>query len=197
MTAPRASDLGELDIVSVWSMLGGGPLRGKRGQAFWRNGNGYNIALNPLKGTWYDYRDARGGGILALVETVLCSSRSSALQWLEQNCGLARRTLSQESRTNHVNHIVECTNTEYWGITARALGEQLLDELEADDPDRINYTQLLAMIRTGGPMFIEEYHRWEQIRPELTQAMVRTGALSHARVQRRLALYLLELADGA
>jgi hypothetical protein len=112
MTSPRASDLGELDIVSIWSMLGGGPLRGKRGQAFWRNGNGYNIALNPAKGAWYDHRDARGGGILALVETVLGGSRSSALQWLEENCGLARRFFSQESSPNHVKHIVERTKAE-------------------------------------------------------------------------------------
>jgi hypothetical protein len=198
VTVPRASDLGELDIVSVWSMLGGGPLHGKRGQAFWRKGDGYNIALDPAKGAWFDHRDGRGGGILALVETALGGSRSSALQWLKENCGLdARPSFSQERRANHVKHIVRRSKAESWGITAWTLGEKLLDELEADDPDRVDYTRLLDIIRTGGPKLIEEYHTWAQIRPELTQAMVRAGMFSQARVQRRLALYLLELADAA
>jgi hypothetical protein len=190
--------LGELDIVSVWSILGGGPLRAKRGQAFWRNGNGYNVALEPAKGTWFDYRDSRGGGVLALVETALGCSRSDGLRWLEENCGLdSRRLFSQEERTEQVKKIAERTKAESWGIAARALAEQALDKLDENDAGRADYTRLLGIISTGGPALIKEYRTWRDIHPELTQAMVRAGMSSHARVQRRLALCLLELANAA
>ena len=89
-----------LDILEVWSALGGGPLRGKRGQAFWRDGDGYSIALEPAKGSWYDHRDARGGGVLALVETALGCDRQAALGWLEANCGLDDLKLTPAERRN-------------------------------------------------------------------------------------------------
>ena len=80
--------LAELDILDVWNAAGGGPLRAKRGRAFWRNGDGWNISLDQERGTWYDHRDARGGGSLALVETAFGCGRQAALGWLETNCGL-------------------------------------------------------------------------------------------------------------
>lgn len=39
-------NLTELDILDVWNAAGDGQLRGRRGQAFWRNGNGWNISLD-------------------------------------------------------------------------------------------------------------------------------------------------------
>ena len=190
--------LAEVDIVSVWSALGGGQLRGKRGKAFWRGGDSDNVSLDGAKGTWFDYRDGKGGGVLALVETALGCSRSDALRWLEANCGLdSLRSFSREECTEHVKQITERTKVESWSIAARALAEQALDELEANDPSRAVYTRLLSIIRTGGPALIKEYQAWREINPELTHAMVRAGKSSEARVQRRLALYLLELTNAA
>ena len=45
------------DIRDVWSALGGPELRGNRGQAFWRGGDGYSVALDFEKGLWHDHRD--------------------------------------------------------------------------------------------------------------------------------------------
>ncbi len=188
--------LAELDIVSVWSALGGSQLRGNRGQAFWRNG-GYSVAINANKGAWRDHRDGTGGGALALVEMVLGCPRSAALRWLEENCGLdARRSFSQEERTKRGKQIAERTNVESWCIAAQALTEDALDELEPNDSGRTYYTRLLGIIRARGPGAIKEYHAWWAINPELTRAMVRAGMSSQARVQCRLALYLLELANA-
>ena len=54
VTGPRIEDL---DILEVWTAAGGAPLRGTRGRAFWRNGDGYNIAIDRANGVWYDQRE--------------------------------------------------------------------------------------------------------------------------------------------
>jgi len=91
--------LDSIDIVTVWQALGGSELRGKRGRAFWRDGDGYNVSLNRGEGTWYDFRDGRGGGVLTLVMTARQCSCKEALRWLEENCGLdPLRPLSIEER---------------------------------------------------------------------------------------------------
>jgi len=190
--------LAELDIVSVWCALGGGRLRGKRGQAFWRKGDGFSVAIYTEKRAWRDFRDGTGGGALALVETALGCPRSAALRWLEENCGLdARRSFSKTERTAHGKQIAERTKIESWGIAAHALAERALDELEANDPRRADYTRILGVIRTGGAALIKEYHAWRVINPKFTQSMVRAGISSRARVQRRLAIYVLEFANAA
>ena len=56
-----------IHLLGAWTKLGGGPLRGKRGKAFWRGGDGYSIALDLEKDTWFDHRDGHGGGVRALV----------------------------------------------------------------------------------------------------------------------------------
>lgn len=188
------STLASVRIAEVWHALGGGPLRGKRGKAFWRGGDGHNVALDPAKGTWHDFRDGHGGGVLTLVETALGCNRKSALRWLEENCGLdpARPSSPGESA-----YRFERDDAEHFGIAAQALAEEVLDKLDDCDPCRIYNTRLLGIIRAGGVALIEEYRAWRATHPELTGAMVRAGISSRARVQRRLALYLLELANAA
>lgn len=83
--------LGDIPILDAWYALGGGPLRGRRGEAFWRGGDGYSVALDRERNTWYDFRDSVGGGVLKLVEVALRCDRRSALRWLETNCGLDAR----------------------------------------------------------------------------------------------------------
>jgi hypothetical protein len=188
-------NLAKLDILEVWNAAGGGPLRGKRGRAFWRNGDGWNISLDRERGTWYDHRDARGGGSLALVETALGCDRRTALQWLEANCGL--EPARSQSPGEHRTYRHELDDAEYFGIAAKALAQELLEQLDACDPARINPTRMLGIIRAGGSTLINEYQTWLGRNPEFTRAMVLTGVSSEARVQRRLALYLVELANAA
>jgi hypothetical protein len=186
----RRSEAQALDITTIWPELGGGRLRRTRGKAFWRGGDGHSIALDPAKGVWYDHRDGRGGGVLELVMVALQCDQRSALQWLESNCGLeSRRALSAEERRQHRR---ERANAEHFGIAAKALAEEVLEQLRSCDPSRVDFNPLLSAIRTGGAALIDEYRAWLDTRPKLTQAMVQAGASSQARVQRRLALYLME-----
>lgn len=91
--------LGDIPILDAWHAVGGGPLRGNRGKAFWRDGDGYNVALNLTKNTWYDFRDNVGGGALRLVEVALPCDKRDALSFLEAHCGLdPRRPLTQRER---------------------------------------------------------------------------------------------------
>jgi hypothetical protein len=187
--------LAELDILEVWNAAGGGPLRSKRGKAFWRSGDSYSVSLDPAKGTWYDHRDARGGGSLALVETALGCDRRTALRWLEANCGLD--STQPLSPNVHRAYKYEREEAESFGIAAQSLAEELLDRLDSCDPSRACFTRILGIIRKGGAALINEYRIWLDRNPELTRAMVRAGASSEARSQRRLAFYLLELANAA
>ena len=58
------------------------PIRGRRAVAFWRQGDGYNIALNDQTNTWYDHARSEGGGILQLIQTIRACSMQEALHWL-------------------------------------------------------------------------------------------------------------------
>jgi hypothetical protein len=75
-------------ISEVWSALGGGPLRRGRGQAFWRDGDGYNASLNDEKGVWHDFVTGDGGGVLDLVQHVRGGSRSDALHFVADLAGV-------------------------------------------------------------------------------------------------------------
>lgn len=94
--------LRELNIVTVYKALGG-ELRGRRGRAFWRDGDGFNVSLDSEKGNWFDFRDGRGGGNLDLVMLARNCDRNAALSWLEINCGLdPLRPLSPSERREFV-----------------------------------------------------------------------------------------------
>jgi hypothetical protein len=87
-------DLDEVAMSQIWKQLGGGPLKGsgtgKRGIAFWRKGeNGFNVSVDFHQNVWYDHRDGRGGGVLALVRVARQCSEHSALEWLELYGGLS------------------------------------------------------------------------------------------------------------
>ena len=75
-------------IVDIWASLGGGDLGHGRGVAFWRGGDGLNVSLDEAKGVFFDHAHGTGGGILALVETVLGCDRPAALRWLAAHLGV-------------------------------------------------------------------------------------------------------------
>lgn len=137
--------LASIPILQVWYALGGGELRGNRGQAFWRCGDGYSVSLKAERGTWYDFRDGRGGGVLALVQTVLHCDRPVALAWLETNCGLdGRVALSPEQRRDYARAME----------VVPALAERLTDfarGLEIISDQRLALAQALGMDPEGIP----------------------------------------------
>ena len=59
-----------------------------RGPATWRGGEGFNVALDDSRGTWYDHVTGDHGGVLALIQRVRCCTRSEALRWLSDSFGL-------------------------------------------------------------------------------------------------------------
>ena len=84
--------LATIPILDVWGVLGGGLIFGRRARAFWRDGDGLNVSLDPEKNCWFDHRDQVGGGVLQLVETALDCDRHRALGFLEHHAGLDPRT---------------------------------------------------------------------------------------------------------
>ena len=87
-----ASTLAEVPILDVWRRLGGGELRHGRGRAFWRNGDGLNVAIDRTGARWFDHAAGTGGGVLALVQTALRCDGAAALSWLEQERFIESRT---------------------------------------------------------------------------------------------------------
>lgn len=83
-----AVDLSGIRISGVWLALGGGELKFGRAPAFWRKTSDRNVSLNDAKGTWYDFRDSVGGGVLGLVQHVRGGTRADAYRWLAERFGL-------------------------------------------------------------------------------------------------------------
>ena len=101
----RARDLlARTSITDVWAALGGDDLRHGRGKAFWRDGDGDNIAVNESKNVFFDHAWGEGGGILVLIETVLSCKRREALRWLAAHEGVSldnQRPLRRRARRQY------------------------------------------------------------------------------------------------
>lgn len=93
--------VGALSIVDVWQALGGGELRRGRGRAFWRDGDGFNVALNSGRGVWRDLVTCEGGGILRLIQTVRRISKGEAFRWLADLAGVALTPNSPDRRVRY------------------------------------------------------------------------------------------------
>jgi hypothetical protein len=74
--------IGDLRITEVWERLGGGPIRNGRAAAWWRDGDGANIAIDRERGVWFDFARGFGGGVLDLVRTVCDCDKRAAVHWL-------------------------------------------------------------------------------------------------------------------
>lgn len=136
-TGPRIENL---DILQVWTAAGGPPLRGNRGRAFWRDGDGYNVSFNTGKGTWFDHASGTGGGILALVETAIGTDRRGALEWLACSFGIATGgSYSPAERAEFARR----------RAAARAKAERLIERRD----------EAFNQIRDTKRQKLEEYHR--------------------------------------
>jgi hypothetical protein len=133
--------LEDLSIVDVWLALGGGPLRGNRGKAFWRNGdNQSSVLLTASRGTWKDFVSGDGGGIITLVRTARGVDKRGALQWLGENFGLSlgsTRT-SEERRRDAIRF-----------EKAESVARELVSRRD----------RYLGDLRTASRILLSEYHR--------------------------------------
>jgi hypothetical protein len=135
--------LDEIRIGQTWKQLGGGPLRGNgsgklRGIAFWRaKADGWSVSVDANKNCWFDHRDSRGGGVLALVRVARQCSEHSALEWLELYGGLSpsrpltpleekrRRAAEKEAQSmvqwrNEMLEALRCRRNRNWKLYHRS-----------------------------------------------------------------------------
>lgn len=95
-------NLSSVHILDVWRALGGPEPKRGRAPAWWRDGdNPQAVSLNEEKGCWHDFREHSGGGVLALVKTVLNCDQATALRWLEGQGLIKGRTFTPEDRREY------------------------------------------------------------------------------------------------
>jgi len=89
-TAVSLTELLERVTVSeLVAALGGGPLRRHRCRAWYRDGRSpTSLAIDDLRGCWYDHGVKRGGGKLYLIQVALGCDRRAACHWLASQQGV-------------------------------------------------------------------------------------------------------------
>jgi len=172
-------------ITDVWTALGGSKLRHGRGQAWWRDGDGWNVSLDNRKGTWFDHSRGEGGGVIDLIVAVRSGSRAEALAWLADYLGIPLDTATKDMRRQWAREREEKREAKLWARAAAALAELCLERENLDD--RIALFHVMALAQEANPQLIEEYRAWRAASPDLTRAMVESGRAQGGRFERMLA----------
>jgi hypothetical protein len=209
-----AGILSRIRIGDVWRGLGGGKLLRTRedtyrGQAWWRNGDGWNIALNATRGVWHDFVANEGGGILDLIVRVRGGNRADALQWVAALFGVSidNTPLSPQARERWAaeRREFECDlpRARYWRRAAinmtedllttlkRALFDQTLPQSEVGEIRNVE-AMFSLLRRADGATLIEEYRWWLAHYPGMTTAMIR-AVKARVRAERKALLAYLQL----
>ncbi len=194
--------LREVPLLDVWHALGGGALRGRRGQASWRDGDGYSVAINVAKNAWYDFVDNVGGGPLKLVETALGCDTSTALSWLEQNCNLdSRRSYSPEERSRHAllknSASQSALDVEHWrSAFIPELNARKITAANAGDDDELERAALSCNVLENGSSedIVREFIRQRAIDPASVARFIELGKERDVESQRITAEVVLLLA---
>jgi hypothetical protein len=185
-----------LGIREVWRALGGGRLIGGRGQAFWRDGAGYNVALDQKKGLWYDHARSEGGDAIDLVRRAEGSSFTGALRRLAELGGVKTpRRAANPWRAAQASWRADLDEALDWKAAAAAMAELELDQMPLyrewgeprSDCDRGALTRLLRVIRLGEQSLVEEYRAWRTADPVFVYAMIQAGRRRNSRLQDQLA----------
>jgi hypothetical protein len=149
---------GRANICEVWAALGGGKLRRLRGRAFWRSGDGFNVAINTRRGTWHDFVSGDGGDVIDLVRAVQACGFSEACEWLSRHTGVP---FSQGNRaaaiSTDTDWPIDLRWATWWKITAEMLAEWALEVLPPWHSERPGLTELLSTIRIGDAALVNEY----------------------------------------
>ncbi len=209
-----AEILSRVRIGDVWRELGGGKLLrtrddAYRGQAWWRNGDGWNIALNASRGVWHDFVANEGGGILDLIVRVRGGKRADALRWVAGLSGLSidDTPLSPQNRERWAEERCEFERdlpaARYWRRAAIDMTEDLLATLKTalfdqtmPQPEIGEIRDVEALFgllrRADGATLIEEYRWWLAHHPGMTTAMIR-AVKARVRAERKALLAYLQL----
>jgi hypothetical protein len=190
-----AEILSLVSITQVWSLLGGGELRRKRGRAWWRNGDGWSVSVDDRRGCWYDHRDGIGGGVLDLIVKVRGGSHADALRWLAAVVGVPvdDRPLSYKDRQRWALEREQTqrirSEATYFADAATELAELELEELSQSDPARFGPTAFLSRLRLCPEA---EYCAWLESHPQLAAGLVHAGQERERRIVRMLWSYMTE-----
>jgi hypothetical protein len=194
-------------ISDVYRELGGPELRGMRGPAFWRDGDGLNVSLEDSRGVWHDFATDEGGGILDLVVRVRGGSRQDALRWCADLAGVPMddTPLSAADRARWAAERRELERNlptaQYWQRAAVALTEELLNSLKlalfnpgqpqpgVDEIFEVE-NRLTSLRRKDGAALVEEYRLWAKQRPGLTAGLVRVAKQREREQLRALEIYV-------
>jgi hypothetical protein len=175
----------QVPITQIWALLGGGPIRHGRAQAFYRKGgDGFNVSINDKIGAWHDFVTGDGGGKLALICHVRAGSRAEALGWLASMLGvpLDSTALSRKDRRRYAQarqHAPELGRlATLWHAERLAeLDELKRDALERDDMLALMAAaqehHLLSILAPDGVIraFFDAKRKW----PEHTTALIADG----------------------
>ncbi|HKD07679.1 MAG TPA: hypothetical protein VKB79_17395 [Bryobacteraceae bacterium] len=199
----------DVQISEVWRMLGGPPLRHGRGRAFWRDGNGLNVAIDDEKGVWMDHADGVGGGILDLISRVRGGSRSDALRWLADASGVTLATPKADPWAwIHRDAIAQDgDNAHYWRRGILNVLDEILTSLKCalfdsglpqpESDEILNLECLCSGLRDAGDFaLVQEYRSWLSKWPETTAAVAHAARGHEAAEKRTIAAFIRSM-EGA
>jgi hypothetical protein len=208
--AIAAQILESVKISDVYRALGGATLPGgRRGIAFWRDGaNGFNVALNDEKGTWFDHAAGAGGGLLDLVVKAHGGTKHEGLRYLAALAGIdiddssaAAVEARAEWRDQQAVLRRDLPDAQHWRTSMVAMIELSLDSIKQafvdsalprpDSGELQDLTRLLARLsRLEGLALVSEYGDWWLTHPQLTAGLVRAGRNREAAWRRAIRRYL-------
>ena len=155
-----------VNIVAVWYALGGGALHRNYGRAFWRGGDGANVRIYPDSGSWHDFAQNLGGGILSLVQTALGCDRRSAWAWLTETFGVQRVSPSNTEKSIYSQRLA----------MARPAAERLC-ELRDDE---------IVRLQAKEQFHAEEFRRLDKLAHENQDIEILADAEEHWKIVERL-----------
>jgi len=184
LNEPRSNhaDFSTISITSVWTAIGGQQPRHGRAPALWRDTADRNVSLNEATGTWFDFVDSVGGGIIALVSLALRCDKPAAVSWLESSGFIAprdpaARVAESEARRDIARGIREA---KLWRTAALDLCDEAMDRLKSAlplKPPQNGEIKVLtdferSLKRASDATLVTLYRQWRETCPGTTDAMI-------------------------
>lgn len=198
------TELAEVRIDGVLHALGGPQIRHGRIPAWWRESQDLNVSIDIHRGVFYDHVQNRGGGVLALVETVLSCDRGSALAFLVAQGFIESRRFTWEQRREHLRRREEAGNTaeviECWrGAYVSELNMRKVAAIgSGDDAALTDAASLCHVLENGSAQdVIQEFIRHKTANPSAMARFISLGQERHHEDRRIAAAVTLLLAQVA
>lgn len=200
-----ADSIANASIASAWRSLSGGEIKNGRARAFWRGSTDLNISVDVERGIWHDFTTGEGGGVLALVQTVLECDKRAAVEWMEGQGLIPSRTLTPEEKAKYSSQQRDIESNlpsaRLWRRAAIGIYSEVMDELKTAlfDPalprpepgDIREIENLLALLRKAeGTELVNLYRAWLSRSPATTIEMVRVAAAREKAEKQALAQFL-------